>query len=106
MIASNLARGGNGGSGANGGDGLGGGIWFGLPTSTPPPQNSIDNSVITGNFALGGRAGAGGMDGQGKGGGLYVDFATGATALVKLKKSLVILNFASTSNDNIYGTVA
>ena len=61
-IASNTARGGNGGSGANGGDGLGGGIWFGLPTS-PPPQNSIDNSVITGNFALGGQAGTGGSAG-------------------------------------------
>ena len=100
MIASNLARGGNGGSGADGGDGLGGGIWFGLPTS-PAPQNSIDNSVITGNFALGGQAGAGGSDGSGIGGGLYV--ATGAS--VNLKKSLVILNFASTSNDNIYGIV-
>ena len=60
MIASNLARGGNGGSMANGGDGQGGGIWFGLPTTprtASPPQNSIDNSVITGNFALGGPAG-------------------------------------------------
>ncbi len=57
--------------------------------------------MITGNFALGGQAGAGGSDGQGLGGGLYV--ATGPS--VDHKKSLVILNFASTSNDNIfYGT--
>jgi len=100
VIVSNLARGGNGGSGAIGGNGQGGGIWFG-PVST----GTLDNSVITGNFALGGRAGAGGSAGAGLGGGLYVATNSGVFALVNLKKSLVILNFASTSNDNIYGTV-
>ena len=46
-------------------------------------------------------AGAGGSDGDGIGGGLYI--STGG--VVTLKKTTVALNFASTSNDNIYGTV-
>jgi hypothetical protein len=50
---------------------------------------------------LGGLAGAGGSDGDGIGGGLYI--WTGG--VVTLKKTTVTLNFASTSNDNIYGTV-
>ena len=53
------------------------------------------------NQALGGLPGAGGSDGDGIGGGLYI--TTGG--VVTLKKTTVALNFASTSNDNIYGTV-
>jgi hypothetical protein len=52
-------------------------------------------------MALGGLAGADGSDGEGIGGGLYV--ATGAS--VTVRKTKVTGNFASTSNDNIYGTV-
>ena len=50
---------------------------------------------------MGGLSGAGGSDGNAIGSGLYV--ATGAT--VSLKKSNVAGNFASTSNDDTYGTV-
>jgi hypothetical protein len=47
------------------------------------------------------QSGSGGSDGDGIGGGLYI--ATGGS--VTLKKSQVVLNLASTSNDNIFGTV-
>ena len=50
---------------------------------------------------MGGLAGAGGDDGDGIGGGLYA--ASGAT--VSLKKTKFAGNDASTSNDDIYGTV-
>ncbi len=50
---------------------------------------------------MGGLAGAGGSSGEGIGGGLYV--TTGG--VVTLHKSTVALNFASTSNNNIDGTV-
>lgn len=50
---------------------------------------------------LGGVAGKGGTSGEGIGGGLYID----AGADVTLTKSTeVIFNFASTSDDNIFGT--
>jgi hypothetical protein len=53
------------------------------------------------NSALGVAAGAGGSDGEGLGGGLYV--ASGAT--VTLKKTHVVGNMASTSGNDIYGSV-
>ena len=81
---------------ANGGNGSGGGAYVGVGGNA-----AIDQTSITLNLAMGGLAGAGGSDGDGIGGGLYV--ATGAT--VSLKKTNVAGNYASTSNDNIYGTV-
>ncbi len=91
----NVAQGGAGGAGSNGGNGLGGGV-FVLGTTTA----SIDATLIAFNAAMGGASGAGGASGQGVGGGLYID--TGA--IVKLSKSTKILfNFASTSDDDIFG---
>jgi hypothetical protein len=95
-LTGNVVQGGAGGSGANGGNGWGGGAFVGSGGSA-----SLAGSTITANQALGGLAGSGGSDGQGIGGGLYVD--TGAS--VFLKKTKVKGNVASTSNDNIYGTV-
>jgi hypothetical protein len=92
----NVALGGAGGALANGGNGWGGGAFVGAGGNA-----TIDQTSITLNLAMGGLAGAGGSDGDGIGGGLYV--ATGAT--VSLKKTKVASNYASTSNDDIYGTV-
>jgi hypothetical protein len=95
-LTGNVAQGGAGGSGANGGNGWGGGAFVGAGGSV-----LLAGSTITANQALGGRAGSGGSDGDGIGGGLYVD--TGASA--SLKKTNVNGNLASTSDDDIYGTV-
>ena len=94
-IIGNLAQGGAGGAGNDGGDGTGGGVSVLAGSSA-----SIDATWIVANAALGGSPGTGGASGQGSGGGLYID--TGA--LVTLTKSTkVILNFASTSADDIFG---
>ena len=62
---------------------------------------SIGSTSIVFNAALGGGAGTGGASGQGQGGGLYI----GTTADVTLDPSTVVLfNFASTGDDNIFGT--
>jgi hypothetical protein len=84
----NVAQGGAGGAGGNGGDGLGGGVYV-----LDGGAASTDHTLITFNAARGGFPG-----GEGIGGGLYID--TGAS--VTLSMSDVILNFASTSNDNIF----
>ena len=131
----NLAQGGAGGAGAIGGDGIGGGIAVPrVSTRRPSPQQqladrqrrpggraagsqwrqrrggafvgaggsaSLDQTDVLLNLALGGLAGEGGSDGDGIGGGLYVAIG----AVVTLKKTTVALNFASTSNGDIYGTV-
>ncbi len=95
----NLAQGGAGGAGgSNGGSGLGGGCYV-LGTTTA----SIDATQIVANAALGSATGCGrtSTSGQGVGGGLYID--TGAD--VTLSPSIEVdCNFASTSNDNIFGT--
>ena len=57
---------------------------------------SINTSALVGNLALGGEGGSGGSDGEGIGGGVY-DLGT-FTELA----ALIVGNFASTSNDNIY----
>jgi hypothetical protein len=62
---------------------------------------ALDQFDIALNLALGGLAGAGGTNGEGIGGGL--DVTTGS--VVTLKKTTVALNVASTSNNNIDGTV-
>ena len=97
LLIGNVAQGGAGGSGADGGNASGGGIFVAVDASA-----TLDQTVVSMNLALGGLAGAGGSDGDGIGGGLYI--STGG--VVTLKKTTVALNFASTSNDNIYGTVS
>jgi hypothetical protein len=97
LLIGNVAQGGAGGSGADGGNASGGGIFVAVDSSA-----TLDQTVVSMNLALGGLAGAGGSDGDGIGGGLYI--STGG--VVTLKKTTVALNFASTSNDNIYGTVS
>jgi hypothetical protein len=91
----NVARGGAGGAGADGGSGLGGGCYV-LGTTTA----SIDTTWIVANAALGGLAGTGGASGQGIGGGLYIETGAGVTLS---KSSKVLFNFASTSDDDIFG---
>ncbi len=91
----NVAHGGAGGAGSNGGNGLGGGVYV-LGTTTA----SIDAALITLDAALGGASGTGGAGGQGIGGGLYIESGAGVTLS---KSSKVILNVASTSDDNIFG---
>ncbi len=96
LLIGNVAQGGTGGARANGGTGFGGGVFIGSDGTA-----AIDQIVVTANLALGGLAAYGGSGGQGIGGGLYI--ATGGS--VTLKKSLVIGNWASTSNNDIFGTV-
>ncbi|HEV3386652.1 MAG TPA: hypothetical protein VG097_17685 [Gemmata sp.] len=91
----NLAVGGAAGSGGNGGNGQGGGLSVLTGCSA-----SIDPSLIFANFALGGSHGQGGVSGQGIGGGLYIQTDAGVTLG---NPGEVFLNFASTSNDDIFG---
>ncbi|MFI5458684.1 MAG: beta strand repeat-containing protein [Isosphaerales bacterium] len=92
----NVAQGGAGGAGGNGGSGLGGGLFADAVTTA-----AISNSLLVLNHAIGGEGGSGGTDGNGFGGGIYV--TSGAS--VSLKKTTVALNVASTSNNDIDGTV-
>jgi hypothetical protein len=92
----NVAQGGAGGAGANGGDGLGGGCYVFGTTSA-----AAQATLIVANGALGGAPGAGGVSGEGVGGGLYID--TGAAVTLD-KVTHVFLNFASTSDDDIFGS--
>lgn len=61
---------------------------------------SIDETLISLNAALGGSSGTGGASGQGSGGGIYLDAGAGVTLDPSAK---VIFNFASTSDDDIFG---
>ena len=81
--------------GTNGGDAWGGGVSVLAGSSA-----AIDDTLIMLNAALGGSAGTGGASGQGLGGGLFIDAGAGVTLS---KSTRVILNFASTSDHNIYG---
>jgi hypothetical protein len=92
----NEAEGGAGTSGGNGGNGLGGACYndglsfFGMPSLT------LDHCQVLLNEAEGGTAGSGGSAGVGVGGGVYnlgtfFDLAT-----------VIDVNEASTSNDNIF----
>ena len=82
VLTGNLAQGGPG-----GGDGFGGGVYT-LGTTT------FTDTLATLNDASGGSGG-----GQGIGGGLYI--GGGTTTLTG--KTKVVANFASTSNNDIYG---
>jgi hypothetical protein len=92
----NAAQGGAGVALANGGDGLGGGAYV-LGTTTA----SIDTTWIVANAALGGSALTGGARGEGVGGGLYVETGAGVTFDTSTN---VVFNFASTDDDNIFGS--
>jgi hypothetical protein len=95
-LSDNLALGGDGIVG-NGGNGLGGGLFNGLGTAEVVPTVLLSNTTITANQALGGAAGSGGVAGQGIGGGIY------NTATVFVHNVLVEGNFASSSDDNVFG---
>jgi hypothetical protein len=110
-ITGNLAQGGAGGTGANGGNALGGGILNANPIPVPnTPILTLLGSSITANQATGGAAGAGGASGSGTGGasgsgtggGLYNQLGALATAD---PDSIITANHASTSNDDLFGTV-
>ncbi len=92
LVTGNIAQGSRAGSGATGGNAFGGGAWIGAEGSA-----SFDQSDILLNGALSGLFG----NGEGIGGGLYA--ASGA--VVTLHKLTVAQNLASTSNNNIDGTV-
>jgi len=74
--------------GAGGGNAYGGGVYT-------LGSTMFTNSLVALNLAVGGTDG-----GQGVGGGVYI--AGGSTILTATTQ--VVLNFATTSNDNIYGT--
>jgi fibronectin-binding autotransporter adhesin len=79
--------------GAGGGNGYGGGIYSGGVVSSA--TLTLIDTLVTLNQADGGSGG-----GQGIGGGLYI--AAGTATLTG--KTKVVLNFATTSNNNIFGT--
>jgi hypothetical protein len=58
--------------------------------------------VVKNNEALGGSGSSGGSDGAGVGGGVYVSPGAAGTADAQ---TFVYLNFASTTNADIFGTL-
>jgi hypothetical protein len=103
-VTDNLAAGGTGGADGNGGNAFGGGIanFNPAPPLPGPPVITLLGTLVTGNSAVGGVAGTGGAAGAGIGGGLYNQ--VGALANVDASTS-IIGNHASTSNDDIFGTL-
>jgi hypothetical protein len=93
VLSGNNAIGGNG--SGSGGNGQGGGLFVDAGTTA-----TVRMSLITGNGAIGGTAGAGGTPGQGVGGGVYT---LGTFDLDSF--SLVFANHATTSNNNVFGTI-
>jgi hypothetical protein len=91
----NSATGGTGGSAAAGGNGEGGGLFVGVDATA----TLMSTDVVT-NMANGGAAGSGGTAGQGIGGGVYNQGTLDVDAL-----SIIMANLASTSNDNVFGTI-
>ncbi len=97
FLAANVAQGGAGGTGGDGGNGWGGGLFAGTDTTA-----TLRHSAVTANRANGGAAGAGGSAGQGRGGGVYVE----PDATVRRDFwTLIFGNDASTSDDNVFGTI-
>jgi hypothetical protein len=94
-IFTNTAAGGAGDASGDGGTGAGGGIWVEGGTA------SLDHSSILANLAAGGAAGSSGHAGDGLGGGLFVAPAATATAL----DTSIADNRATTSGDDVYGTL-
>jgi hypothetical protein len=92
----NVASGGNGGAGGNGGNGSGGGLF-----ADPDTTAAISDSWLGFNQATGGQGGLSGTSGDGFGGG--IDVVDGAS--VSLENTKVAGNHASTSNNDILGSV-
>jgi hypothetical protein len=107
LLTLNAAEGGSGGDGGStgtggaGGNGLGGAIYNAGPDvgeGLPGATLSLSDSIVSLNVAVGGSGGNNASSGQGIGGGLYL--SSGGTAT--WTQTLVILNYASTSDNNIY----
>ncbi len=98
-LAGNVAQGGAGGSGGVGAPGVSGGIDLAFGSSV-----TVSNTTLINNQAIGGAGGAGdvGCEGGGEGVGGGINVGTGAGVTLS-KSSKVLFNFASTSNDNIFG---
>jgi hypothetical protein len=96
LVSDNVAQGGNGSAGA-GGNGLGGGVFTDAQATL-----TLAESRITLNEADGG-SGGGGSDGQGVGGGVYV--TPGGTAS-KDRVTVIAHNHASTSDDDVFGSLS
>src|SRR5262249_59331366 len=94
------AEGGDGGAGGNGGDGQGGGIFNGNTAPGASPVVTMTHTNVTGNEAEGGHGSAGGSNGHGVGGGVY---NLGTFFVDKFSK--IKGNKASTSNDDVFGTL-
>jgi hypothetical protein len=99
LIALNRAIGGAGGIGGNG---LGGGIFNGGPSPVGTPSLTLQGSLIALNSADGGGAVGGGSTGLGVGGGLYL--SPGGVASAD-PWTLIFANDASTSDDDVFGTL-
>ncbi len=100
MLTGNLAVGGHGGAGGNGGNAFGGAIL--MDGGFGESRLTVLGSTITSNQAIGGVAGAGGSAGLGIGGAAY--FASGAIVYLDAATVDAIFgNFASTSDDDLFG---
>jgi hypothetical protein len=87
------------GDGGDGGNGLGGGIFNGPRTAFGVTTLTLQGSRVALNRAVGGESDAG-TDGLGQGGGLYL--APGGVASAD-ESTAVLFNFASTSDDDVFG---
>jgi hypothetical protein len=95
--------GGAGAAGGNGGAGQGGGIFNDGPSPFGAPDLTLTHSLVEFNQADGGTAGAGGSSGSGQGSGVYV--TAGSTAS-KDQKTAIAHNHASTSDDDVFGSLS
>jgi hypothetical protein len=101
-FADNQALGGSGVAGVSGGDGPGGGVFNGGPSPVGTPSLTLLHSLVALNRADGGAAGAGGSAGLGQGGGLHL--TPGGLACADLVTA-ILANNASTSDDDVFGTL-
>jgi hypothetical protein len=95
LVAGNVAAGGMGGISGDGGNGFGGGFYIAGGNAC------LENSTVAFNVALGGLPGSGGNSSEGIGGGLYIV----STANVGAVGTSIFGNFASTSNDDVFGSI-
>ncbi|MFO0888130.1 MAG: hypothetical protein U0790_03170 [Isosphaeraceae bacterium] len=100
-VVQNRAIGGAGDAG-NGGNGQGGGIFNGGPSAVGTPILTLRLSLVACNRADGGASG-GGSAGLGQGGGLYLTPGGAASAD---QVTEVLGNDASTSDDDVFGTLS
>ena len=102
LIALNRAIGGAAAPGGNGGNGQGGGLFNGGVTPVGTPSLMLQRSLVALNRADGGLAGEGGSDGLGQGGGIYL--TPGGIACAG-PLTTILANHASTSDDDVFGTL-